>query len=71
MCPGRLTGGITELREAMTQQVLFVQGGGKRVHDEWDNRLVESLERELGREYAVRYPRMPQEADPKYAQWKA
>jgi predicted alpha/beta hydrolase family esterase len=55
----------------MTQQVLFVQGGGKRVHDEWDNRLVESLERKLGREYAVRYPRMPDEADPKYADWKA
>ena len=55
----------------MTQQVLFVQGGGKSVHDEWDNRLVESLERELGREYAVRYPRMPHEADPKYADWKA
>ena len=71
MCPGRLTGGITELHDAMTQQVLFVQGGGKRVHDEWDNRIVESLERELGREYTVRYPRMPHEADPKYADWKA
>jgi predicted alpha/beta hydrolase family esterase len=68
---GNLMGGITELREAMTQQVLFVQGGGQRVHDEWDNKIVESLERELGREYAVRYPRMPREADPKYADWKA
>jgi predicted alpha/beta hydrolase family esterase len=55
----------------MTQQVLFVQGGGKGVHDEWDNRLVESLERELGREYAIRYPRMPHEDGPKYADWKA
>jgi len=55
----------------MRQQVLFVQGGGKRVHDDWDNRIVESLEGELGEEYAVRYPRMPGEADPKYADWKA
>jgi hypothetical protein len=55
----------------MTKQALFVQGGGEGTHDEWDNKLVESLERELGAEYAVRYPRMPHEADPKYPAWKA
>ena len=55
----------------MTDQVLFIQGGGADVHDKWDNQIVESLERELGEEYAVRYPRMPHEADPKYAAWKA
>ena len=55
----------------MTRQVLFVQGGGEGAHDEWDHRLVASLERELGPGYAVRYPRMPKEADPKYAAWKA
>ena len=55
----------------MTHQVLFVQGGGEGAHDKWDNRIVESLERELGPDYAVRYPRMPHEADPKYAAWKA
>ena len=55
----------------MTNQVLFIQGGGKDVHDKWDNKVVESLERELGPDYAVRYPRMPHEADPTYATWKA
>jgi predicted alpha/beta hydrolase family esterase len=56
----------------MTRQVLFVQGGGAPgTHDEWDNKLVESLERELGPDYKVFYPRMPNEADPKYARWKA
>jgi predicted alpha/beta hydrolase family esterase len=55
----------------MTIQVLFVQGGGKRVHDEWDNKIVDSLERELGPDYTVRYPRMPNEANPTYADWKA
>jgi predicted alpha/beta hydrolase family esterase len=55
----------------MTHQVLFIQGGGEDAHDKWDNRMVESLERELGPDYAVRYPRMPHEADPKYAPWKA
>ena len=55
----------------MTIPVLFVQGGGNGVHDEWDNEIVDSLERELGPDYTVRYPRMPNEADPTYADWKA
>jgi hypothetical protein len=56
----------------MTNQILFVQGGGgEGTHDEWDNKLVESLERELGPDYRIRYPRLPHEADPKYAAWKA
>ena len=56
----------------MPRQVLFIQGGGADgTHDEWDNKLAESLERELGPDYEIRYPRMPNEADPKYARWKA
>jgi predicted alpha/beta hydrolase family esterase len=55
----------------MRKQVLFIQGGGEGVHDEWDNKLVDSLRRELGPDYDVRYPRMPNEADPNYAVWKA
>jgi predicted alpha/beta hydrolase family esterase len=54
----------------MTKQVLFVQGGGEGTHDEWDNKLVGSLKRELGTDYEIRYPRMPNEANPKYALWK-
>jgi len=49
--------------------VLFIQGGGPGVHDEWDNKLVASLKRELGPRYDVLYPRMPNEADPSYAVW--
>lgn len=53
-------------------QLLFVQGGGgKGVHDEWDSKLVESLKRDLGPDYDIRYPRMPYEDDPKFAPWKA
>jgi predicted alpha/beta hydrolase family esterase len=56
----------------MPHQVLFIQGGGEKgTHDEWDNKLAESLGRELGPDYEIRYPRMPNEADPKYARWKA
>jgi predicted alpha/beta hydrolase family esterase len=55
----------------MATQVLFIQGGGAGAHDEWDNRLVESLAEELGLGYEISYPRMPNEADPTYAAWKA
>jgi len=53
------------------RQVLFVQGAGKGVHDDWDGKLVENLRSELGANYEVRYPRMPKEDDPSYARWKA
>jgi hypothetical protein len=52
-----------------TRQILFIQGGGAGAHDEWDDKLVESLRRELGGQYEVRYPRMPDEGDPSYARW--
>jgi pimeloyl-ACP methyl ester carboxylesterase len=54
-----------------TRQILFIQGGGAGVHDEWDGKLVESLRRELGDGHEVRYPRMPGEDDPNYARWSA
>jgi pimeloyl-ACP methyl ester carboxylesterase len=52
-----------------TRQILFVQGGGAGAHDEWDDKLVKSLRRELGDGYEVRYPRMPDEGDPGCARW--
>jgi hypothetical protein len=56
---------------ARTRQVLFIQGGGAGAHDEWDDKLVDGLRRELGPDYTVRYPRMPDEDDPSYATWSA
>jgi len=52
------------------RQILFIQGGGEDVHDRWDDQLVASLRRELGPSYEIRYPVMPNEADPRYANWK-
>jgi predicted alpha/beta hydrolase family esterase len=52
-----------------TRQILFIQGGGAGVHDEWDGKLAESLGRELGGGHEVRYPRMPDEGDPSYRRW--
>jgi pimeloyl-ACP methyl ester carboxylesterase len=51
------------------RQVLFIQGGGEGTHDEWDDKLVDSLRRELGDGYEIRYPRMAAEDDPSAAVW--
>ena len=52
------------------RQLLFVQGGGSGAHDVWDSRLVASLRRNLGPRCDIRYPRMPDEDDPRFAAWK-
>jgi predicted alpha/beta hydrolase family esterase len=52
------------------RQVLFVQGGGSGTHDSWDNKLVASLKGALGPDYTIRYPQMPDEADPNPTVWK-
>src|SRR5215218_6678864 len=51
------------------RRVMFIQGGGEGTHDDWDDKLVDSLRRELGDGFDVRYPRMPDEDDPTYATW--
>jgi len=51
------------------RQVLFIQGAGDGTHDEWDDKLVDSLRAELGPGFEVRYPRMPAEDDPSAATW--
>jgi hypothetical protein len=53
----------------MTKHVLFIQGAGEGAHDE-DALLVASLERALGSEYDVRFPRMRNEGSPEYSDWK-
>jgi hypothetical protein len=54
---------------AEPREVLFIQGGGEGTYDEWDVKLVDSLRRELGDAFEVRYPRMPAEDDPSDAVW--
>ena len=56
--------------KARTGQLLFVQGGGRDTHDAWDDKLVASLGQALGPAYTLRYPRMPDEADPDPGTWK-
>jgi pimeloyl-ACP methyl ester carboxylesterase len=53
----------------VTHPLLFIQGGGAGAHDDWDDKLVDSLRRSLGPGYDIRYPRMPGEDDPSFARW--
>lgn len=53
----------------MTRQVLFVHGAGEGAHAE-DSKLVASLEQQLGTDYRIHYPKMPNEAEPDYTPWK-
>jgi len=53
-----------------TTSVLFIQGGGEGAHDV-DAALAQSLQQALGRGYDVRFPLMPDEADPNVESWKA
>ncbi len=64
------TAGRAMARKLRTKELLFVQGGGRGAHDSWDDKLVASLERALGAGYTIRYPRMPDEADPDPAAWR-
>jgi uncharacterized protein len=53
----------------MPKQVLFIHGAGGGAHAE-DAKLAESLRRELGPDYEVIYPAMPNETDAPYDVWK-
>jgi hypothetical protein len=54
----------------MNRQVLFAQGAGPGTHDDWDEKLADSLRSALGASWTVLYPRLPQEADPDPAAWQ-
>ena len=53
----------------MLKPVLFIQGGSKGAYDA-DAKLVANLRTNLGANYEVRYPRMPNEDEPDYHAWK-
>jgi len=53
----------------MPKLVLLIQGAGRGAYDE-DRLLAESLQRDLGPGFEVRYPAMPNEDDASYEQWR-
>jgi predicted alpha/beta hydrolase family esterase len=63
-----VTGPRTDDDLAKTR-VLFIQGGGKGAHSA-DAPLADSLKVALGPKHDLRFPRMPDEADPNVAAWK-
>jgi predicted alpha/beta hydrolase family esterase len=53
----------------MKKQVLFIQGAGEGAYKE-DRFLATSLQNALGSAYEVHYPKMQNEEDVAYADWK-
>lgn len=53
----------------MKRHILFVHGAGDGAHEE-DEKLAESLRKELGTAYDVRSPQMPDEGNPEYGAWR-
>jgi predicted alpha/beta hydrolase family esterase len=53
----------------MISQVLFIHGAGEGAYKE-DKLLAESLQKELGSGFNVRYPEMKDEANAPYELWK-
>lgn len=49
-------------------KVLFIQGAGAGTYADWDSKLVAGLT-QAG--FEVVYPRMPEEADPQFAEWSS
>jgi predicted alpha/beta hydrolase family esterase len=53
----------------MTQQILFLQGGGEGAYAE-DKKLADSLQAALGSDYHVNYPKMANEDQAEYETWE-
>ncbi len=53
----------------MKKQVLFIQGAGEGAYKE-DTLLADSLQQKLGTDYEIIYPKMPDEENAPYEQWK-
>ncbi len=53
----------------MTKNVLFIHGGGEGPF-EYDQPLASSLQKSLGSDYTVIYPRMPEAHESIYEKWK-
>lgn len=53
----------------MTHQTLFIHGGGGGAYKA-DAPLAASLHTNLGADYHVRYPKMPNDDKPDYPVWK-
>jgi predicted alpha/beta hydrolase family esterase len=49
--------------------VLFIQGAGEHAHDA-DRALADALARHLGTAWRIRFPLLPDEADPDHDRWR-
>lgn len=54
----------------MTKHLLFLQGGAGDEDHQADAKLVDSLQKALGRNYTIHYPLLPEEPSPDFGRMK-
>ncbi len=54
----------------MTKQILFIHGAGNQRHPEGSDKLVTYLQEQLGSNYEVQAPDMPDPDHPRYLAWR-
>jgi len=52
------------------KQILFIHSGGVQMPSTGSSSLVEYLRSELGDQYEVKFPKMPEPENPAYVEWK-
>jgi predicted alpha/beta hydrolase family esterase len=60
-----------EAENHMTKQILFIHGAGNQRHPLGSRKLVESLQQQLGSDYEVLAPDMPDPDHPGYQAWRS
>jgi predicted alpha/beta hydrolase family esterase len=64
-----ITGGIMDSSKN-GRQILFIHSGGEQGPGQGSNDLVTWLQKELGEDYSIFYPMMPDPEEPVYSKWK-
>jgi pimeloyl-ACP methyl ester carboxylesterase len=59
-----------EAENTMAKQIFFIHGAGNQHHPDGSGKLVASLKRELGSDYEVLAPDMPDPDHPAYKAWR-
>jgi uncharacterized protein len=59
-----------EAENTMAKQIFFIHGAGNQHHPDGSGKLVASLKRELGSDYEVLAPDMPDPDNPAYKAWR-
>lgn len=59
---------LSKINIRMNTNILVLQGGGEGAH-KWDLPFINTLKGQLGDNYEIHFPKMPEEENPQYQAW--